>query len=73
VPPDVVEARRNAEIVQSLWLLRPWSHRHSDGVAITHTFRHIFWLRLATTNHKLPMVRNRRSRCGAMVSTTCHK
>jgi len=41
-------------------------------VAITHTFRHIFWPQLATTNHKLPMVRNRRSRCGAMVSTTCH-
>jgi hypothetical protein len=39
-------------------------------VAITHTFRHIFWPQPATTSHKFPMVRNRRSRCGAMVSTT---
>ena len=25
-------------------------------VAITHTFRHIFWPQVATTNHKFPMV-----------------
>lgn len=36
--------------------------------AITHIFRHIFWPQVATTNHKFPMVRNCRSRCGAMVS-----
>ena len=39
-------------------------------VAITHTFRHIFWPQLATTSNKFPVVRNRRSRCSAMVSTT---
>jgi hypothetical protein len=26
-PLDVVQARGNAEIVQSLWLLLPWGHR----------------------------------------------
>ena len=52
---------------------RPYVPRNRRLVAITHTFRHIFWPQLATTSDRQPVVRFGESHCDAMVSTISDK